>query len=146
MTRRCRHDIGEIHLERVRGAFADFERRCRRSRCRDDINLLKGGIEIGFDERSHFLRLFVVGILIAGTERESAEHDAAFHLLSEPFAARLFIESEQLFRFFGSVSVSHAVISRQIRARLRRGDDVIGGDGVFGMREGYLRHAGTEVF
>ena len=146
VTRRCRHDIGEIHLERFGGSFADFERRCRRSRCRNDINLLEGGIEVGFDECPHFLRLFVVGILIARAEREGAEHNAAFHLLSEPFAARLFIQREELFRGFGSVSVSHTVVSRQIRARLRWRDDVIGGDGVFGMRKGYLHHTGTEVF
>ena len=146
VTRRCRHDIGEIHLERFGGAFADFERRCRRCRCCDDIHLLKSGIEIGFDERPHFLRLFVVGILVARAERERAEHNAAFHLLPEPLTARLFIHSEQGWWIFGAVAVAHTVVSRQIRARLRRRDDVIGGDSVFGVREGYLLHAGTEAF
>ena len=52
-----------------------------------------------------------------------------------PCASCLLVHLLEIAHPFGAKAVSHAVISRQVGARLRGGDDVVGGDGVWGMRQ-----------
>src|SRR3954468_8076849 len=53
---RNREDVGEIHLHRVVGFFAGFERGRRRGGRDDGIHLLEGFQKILPDQRANFLR------------------------------------------------------------------------------------------
>src|SRR5262249_45832990 len=62
-----------------------------------------------------------------------AKHDATLHFGTEASATGLAIHAEQC-RFVNAQAVTNAVIAREVRTGLRRGDDVIGGEGVVGVR------------
>ena len=56
-------------------------------------------------------------------------NNAAFALISKPFAACVAIHSGESFRSRRTCCIAHAVVSRQVRTRLRSRDDVIACNG-----------------
>jgi len=62
---------------------------CGRSyRAGNNIYPAKSLIKIPFDQCTHFLRLSVIGIIIASREGVSAKHDATLHFGTKANAAR----------------------------------------------------------
>jgi hypothetical protein len=58
-------------------------------RARDHIAGFERALEVAANQRAHLLTLQIVGVVIAGRERESAEHDAALDLGAEALGARV---------------------------------------------------------
>src|SRR5436190_4943862 len=88
---RNRIDVGKIHLERVAGAFAQFEGWNGRSGREDRVHFGEGIAKILGDERADFLPLQIVGVVVAGGEDVGAKDDAALYFGTEARAARFAI-------------------------------------------------------
>ena len=71
--------------------FADLEGSRRRGWRGDDVAFFKGFGEVVAQHCAHALRLFVIGVVVAGRQRERAEHDAAFDLSAKTFIACMLI-------------------------------------------------------
>src|SRR5260370_42016593 len=72
-----RVDVGQVHGQRVIGLFADLESRGGRGGGDDGVHFLKSRFKVTGQERADFLRLEVVGAVVAGAEGVGAKHDAA---------------------------------------------------------------------
>ena len=136
-------NVGEVFLERIAGNTADFPRGCGGDRGEDGIDFFEGGLEIPADEGADFLGSRVVGVVVAGCEDVGAEDDAALDLGAEALLAGFLIEIKDVSGIGGAVAVADAVEAGQVRRRFRRGDDVVGGDGVLGVGEGNLDNFST---
>ena len=141
---RHRAVVGHVHRERVVRALAELERDRRRGRRDDEVALREGGPEVVRDLRPHALRAPVVGLVVAGGERERAEHDPALHLVAEALRARALVEVEQR-PVAGPLPVADAVVAREVRRRLGGRDHVVGGDAVRGMRKPDLHDLAAEL-
>ena len=86
-------------------------------------------------ERADLLRLQVVGVVVAGAQHVGAEHDPALDLRAEALASGLLVHLLEIPRAFGAEAVAHAVVAREVRARLGGGDDVVRGDRVGRVRQ-----------
>src|SRR4030095_4210648 len=84
-------DVRQVHGQRIAAFLAQPEGRRGRRRRGDNIHLREGLLKILFDERSHFLGLQIIGIVIAGAQNKSAKDDAALHLIPKPRIAGLTI-------------------------------------------------------
>ena len=100
--------------------------------------------EVAADQRADALRLPVVGVVVAGRQRVGAEHDPALHLGAEARAARLARTSRARRRRVDAQAVADAVVARQVRGRLGRRDQVVGGQAVRGVRQRRLADLGAE--
>ena len=90
------------------------------------------------DQRAHLLRLQIVGVVVAGAQHVGAQHDAALDLGAEPCAARraYIVRSSSPAAGSGCAkAVAHAVVARQVRARLGGGHQVVDRDRVPGVRQ-----------
>ncbi len=76
--------------------------------------------------------LQVVGVVVAGAQHVGAEHDAPLHLGAEARARACarYMSPSVLAAVAAREAVAHAVVARQVRARLGRGDQVVDRDGV----------------
>ena len=115
---RDREDIRQIHRQRIVGFLAELEcrwwarpapspRRSSRTRCSKSRRI----------KRAHLLPLQIVGIVVAGREREGAEHDAAFDLGAETFARACDSYISMLLSRLDAQTEADAVVAREIRAR-----------------------------
>ena len=111
--------------------FSQLPRRGGRGRGEQQIVFGKGGGKIALDQYARLLRLFVVGVVIAGTEHERAQHDAPLDFGAKGPVRVCVIMSDQFAASFGAVSVANAVIARQIAAGLCTGQQVISGQTVW---------------
>src|SRR5918992_4447769 len=75
--------IRQIHGERVGSALSEPERGGGRSGAGDEVDGLVGPLEVLNDQGAHFLRLAVVGVVVAGRKRVGPEHDPALHFGAE---------------------------------------------------------------
>ena len=123
-------------MKRVLDLFSDPERGRGRDGGEEEIADLERAFEVPFDQRPDALGLQVVRVVIARAERVGAEHDAALDLFAEALATSLRIHVQEIRSAFGPEAVFDAVVPGQVRGGLRGGDDVVRGDGVFGVREG----------
>src|SRR5580704_4435463 len=88
---RNRENVREIHRQRVVGFFAKLERGGRRDRRHHDVAGFERALEVAPNQRTDLLTLQIIGVVVAGREREGAKHDAAFDLGAEALRARFLI-------------------------------------------------------
>ena len=131
-------NVGEVFVERIVGKTADLPRRAGGDRREDGVHLLERVLEIAANERADFLGAAVIGVVVTGREDVSAEDDPALHFGAEAFLAGFFIKIENVGRVGGAMAVADAVEAGKVRRGFRRGDDVVGGDGVLGVGQGNL--------
>jgi hypothetical protein len=88
------------------------------------------------DQRADLHRLGVIGIVEAGREHIGADQDAALDLVAEAGGAGGGVHVLQA-RAVGQVAqaVAHAVIAGEVARGFGRGDDVVGRQRVFGVRQ-----------
>src|ERR1700730_10993805 len=134
----------QVHLVRV-GYLTQLEGYRGRGRADQHIEAFKGAGEVLRNQRAYFLRAFVIGVVVAGGERVGAKHDTPLDLLAETVLARLL----QRFPHVGSdaigIAVFHAIVAVEVRAGLSRGNDIVHRYAVFGMRQRYFTHLGSQL-
>ena len=122
----------------------ELERDRRRGRGDDEVALVEGRLEVVRDLRPHALRAPVVGLVVAGGQREGAQHDPALHLVAEALRARALVQVEQR-PVARSRPVADSVVARQVGRRLGGRDHVVGGDPVRRMGQPDLHHLPAEL-
>src|SRR3990167_5710420 len=115
-------DVRKVHLERILSFLPDFEGCCRRGRRDDGVACFESVFKVFFDQGSHFLRLQVVSVVVAGRQGVGAEHDAPLHLRSEPLLSGLHVGPAEVCSR-NAQTVLHAVVAGEIRAGFSRGQD-----------------------
>ena len=110
----------------------------------DEVALRERGPEVVRDLRPHALRAPVVGLVVAGRERERAEHDPALHLVAEALRARALVQVEQR-PVARPLAVADAVVAGQVRGRLGGRDHVVGRDAVRGVGKPHLHDLAAEL-
>src|SRR5271168_4661396 len=125
--------ISKIHLQRVRRPLSQLERRHRRRRRHNRIHLQISIPEVLRNQRSNLLPLQIVRIVIARRKHIRPQHDPPLDLRPKPRAPRILVHRQQGIRLRPQPE-SYAVISRQVRASLRRGYNVIGRNRIVRMR------------
>ena len=89
---------------------------------------------------------FIVSIIIAAAQNIGTEHDTAFYFGAEAFGTA----ERSHFGRAGGISrtetVTDAVITGQISGSLRRSNNIIGNDRIFGMRQGNLNDLSAHGF
>ena len=137
---RDRGHVVEVHRERVVELVPELEGRRRAGRRHEDVDPVEGGGEVTRDEGADLLRLAVVGVVVAGGQRVGAEDDAALHLVAE--AGVTGGRHDLLGRVRAVVTdpeaVAHGVELREVRRRLARQDQVVGGQRVVEARAVHL--------
>src|SRR5947209_6380424 len=100
---------------------------------------------LALDHRAHLLRLAIERVVVAGRERIRADHDATLRLVAEALVARALVHLEPLLRSRAE-AVPDAVVAREVRRSLGRGDEVVAGHPVLdGERQRALRDLGAEL-
>ncbi len=136
---RQRAGIGQVHLHRV--VHLRAERPGSLRRCRGDqgvVPRLPKQVEVALDERPDLLGLHVERVVVAGGQCVRAEHDPALDLGPEAAAARREVVGEVVLPAAHGVAEPDAVVARQVRRRLGRGDDVVRREAVVRVREAHL--------
>ena len=141
-VRRDRTDVREVHRQRVGGLLPDRERLRRGARREEDVEPLVRGGEVADDERAHLLRLPVVGVVVPGGQRVGPEHDPALHLGTESRVPGARVHVRDVLAV-DAQAVADAVVAGQVRRRLGRRDEVVGGQAVGAARHGDAVHRGT---
>ena len=145
-VQRQRAQIEQVHGQRIVDLLPEPEGRRGGGRRDQDVDALVGPVEIGGDQRAHFLRLVVVRVVVAGRQRVGADHDAALDFRAESGSAG------QRHHLFGTVravvadphAVPHGVEASQVARYLRRQDQVVGGQRVVEVRAVDLADLGAE--
>ena len=75
--------VVEVHGERVSGLGSQGERRGRRRRGQQDVEVRVGGFEVTDDQGANLLGLAVVGVVVPGRQGVGPEHDAPLDLGTE---------------------------------------------------------------
>ncbi len=88
------------------------------------------------DEGADFLGAKVIGVVVAAAQDVGAEDDAAFDLGAEAFLAGASVMVQEVGGVFRAMAVADAVETGEIGGGFGGREDVIDGDGVFGVREG----------
>ena len=107
-------DVREVHLEGIVQALAEFESGDGRGRGNNHVNLVERFDEVTGDERSDFLRLEVIGVVVARAQHVGPEHDAPLDFRPEAPVARFLVHVSQLVMLGGAEAVAHPVVSREI--------------------------------
>src|SRR5436190_10387550 len=94
---------------------------------------------------AHLLRLQIIRVVVARAQHISAQHDAALTLVAEPFVARHAVHVGKRMGLGRTGGVANAVITRQIRAGLSRGNDVVSSHRVGGVRQFDVGHFATQL-
>src|SRR5436190_1248830 len=105
-------DVVQIHRQRVFGLRADRERGFGRGRGDEVIEGAERFLEFMAQFGADALGAAVVGVVVAGRQREGAEHDPAFHFGAESFAAGVEVDLVERARAFAAMSITNAVESR----------------------------------
>ena len=122
------------------------ERRGRRGRRDQHVDLAEGRVEVPDDQRADLLRLAVVGVVVAAGQRVGAEDDAPLDLGAEALLAG---QRHDLLGVPGAVvadpqAVPHGVEPGQVGRALAGRDQVVGGQRVLEVRAGHLGDLGAE--
>ncbi len=104
-------DVAQVHRDRIIHPFSEFEGRSRGCRGQQGIDLLEGIEEVLPNQIPNFLSTKVVGIVVAGTEHEATETNAAFDLSSKAFTTGFKINIQGIGRFFAAMGVANAIIA-----------------------------------
>src|SRR5215471_293327 len=120
-----RIDVGQIHLQRIVSFFAQLKgwRGCGGSDNR--VHLAEGLFKVASQQSADSLGFQVIGIVVAGAERISSEHDAALYLGAKTFITAPAIHLGKRFRMRRAVSVTDAVITSKIGRCLGSGNHII---------------------
>src|SRR5690242_10245358 len=134
-----------VHGERVLGLCAERERDGGRGRSNHCVEPREYGVEILLDERAYFLRLQVIGVVVARRQRIRAENDPALHLAAEALPARGLVDVPQP-RAGGSnrEAVLDTVVAGEVCAALRWRNQVVGRQTVACMWQGDLVELGAK--
>ena len=132
-------------MQRVVGLLAQLEGGRGRGRSHQRVHLLEGADEVLIEQRAHFLRLQVVGLVVTGAEHVGAEHDAPLDFRPEARAARGVVHRLQTVGPGRAKGVAHTVVARQVGAGFGGGDDVVAGDGVIGVRQADLAQLAAQL-
>src|SRR4029453_5579377 len=124
-------NVGEIHLQWIRDAFAQRECRYGRSRRDQSIDVFENPREILPNQLAHFLRAQVIGVVITGAQNVSAKNDSPFHFRSETPLTGATVKIEYVFRIFSTVSVTPAIEASEVRGSFSGGNNVVNRDRVF---------------
>ena len=136
-----RVNVVEVHLERIVELFPEAEGGGRGHRGQDDVAGLEGALEVAPDEGADFLRLQVVGVVVAGAQHVGPQGDAALDFGAEAAAAGGAVHLAEVLPAVGAAgSVPDAVVTGEVGRRLGHGDDVVGADAVFRVRRHLQRH------
>ena len=95
-------------------------------------------------KRAHLLRPQIVSVVVAGGQHVGADHDAPAHFLAETRRARVLVHVDDV-AAGNAQPVAHAVIAREIGRRLRRRDDVVSRQRIFGVRQRNLDCLGAGI-
>src|SRR5690606_35984242 len=98
--------------------------------------------EVASDQGAHLERLAVEGVVVAGGQGVGAQHDAALDLVTEARGAGGLHHLARGGRLDPD-AVADAVVASQVRARLGRGDQVVGRQPVGGRRDRDLLDGGA---
>ena len=132
-------DVLQVHLDRIaRALLADAEggRRSRGRQHRVDA-LREAVLKVLLDQRADLLGAQVIGVVVAGRQHVSADHDAAADLLAEAAGPRVLVHADDV-AAGDALPIAHTVIAREVRRSLRGRHDVIGRQRVFGVRQADL--------
>ncbi len=141
-VRRHREDVVQVHRHRVDLLVAEREGGRRRGRRQDGVDLAPDLVEVLGDAAADLQRLDVVGVVEAGRQHIGADQVRRRWTSSpKPSARRVLVEVGQGLRVLGPEAEAHAVVAGQVRRRLGRGDDVVGRQGVFGVRQADRRRS-----
>jgi len=99
----------KYNRQRIVSLRADRKRRLGRGRRQQVVESGESRGEIATQFRANGLRAAVVGVVVAGRQRERAEHDAALHFVAESFAARLEVNLAQRLRAIAAMPISNPV-------------------------------------
>ena len=133
-----RINVFEVHFHRIVGFFAQLERRGRRDRGNQSVDLLKCGQKIARQQRPHLLRLTVISVIVSRRKSVGSQQNTSLHFRAKAFIARLAIHGGERVRRFGTQPKTHAVEARKVRRGLRRRNYVIGRNRVARVRQRYL--------
>ena len=127
--------------------LTDREGSSGRGRRNEDIHRFERCGEIASNQRTDFLRLAVVGVVVPARQCVGAQHDSTLHFGSE---ADLTCSGHDLFDGRLAViartkSIAHAVEASEIARCFRRQDQVVGAEGVVEVWTGDLDHLGTQI-
>ena len=118
----------------------------RRGRGEEQVAALPDPLEIAGDQRADLLRLVEIGVVEAGREHVGADHDPALDLGAEAGGAgRLVHVVEAALLGLDAQAVADAVVAGEVGRGLGRGDDVIGRQRIFGVRQRDLDDLGAGV-
>ena len=142
-------DVVEIHLDRVGIRHLAQTKGGGGGGGRQD-RVHSGGeglFEVALDEGADLAGAVVIGVVEACGQHIGPDHDAALDFLAEAFGAGFFVHLGDAVacRQLGAVAVADAVIAGEVGRRLGRGDDVIGGEGVFRVGERDVHDLGPGV-
>ncbi len=115
--------------ERVGRALAEAEGDRGRGRREQQVEALVRGGEVAGDQRPHPLSATVVGLVEPGRERVGPQHDPALHLRPEAGGAGALVHHVELVGLLPAAE-AHAVVTGEVRGRLRRREHVVGRDPV----------------
>ncbi|MPM22387.1 hypothetical protein SDC9_68839 [bioreactor metagenome] len=138
-------DVGQIVGERVALA-AELPGHGGRGGAGDDVAFLERGLEVVGDHAADFLRLQVVGVVVAVAQHIGADDDAALDLVAKAFGTGLLVHVEQVSVVLGAMAELHTVKAREVGRGFRRRDDVVHGNRQLGARQADGHQLGAELF
>ena len=108
--------------------------------------MLEREFEIAGNQRADFLRLRIIGVIETGRQHVGADQDAALDLWPEPGGAGRGVHVLQV-RAVRQIAqaIPHPVITGEVGRGFGRGDDVIRGQRILGVRQADLDDLGPGV-
>ncbi|MCY1411175.1 hypothetical protein D9M71_265570 [compost metagenome] len=88
----------------------------------------------------------VIGVVVAGRQGISPDHDAALHFGAEAFGAGAFVQVGQVFGVFTAIAEAYAIETRQVGRGLGRCDHIVRRDSVLHVRQADFLDHGAELF
>src|SRR3569623_496059 len=133
---RLRDDVVEVHFHRIGLALlAGADRRRRRRGREDGIHALgEHVLKVFLDQGADLLRAQIICVVITGREHIGADHDAAADFRAESCRASVLVHLGNGLAI-DARTIAHAVITREVRGRLRGRHDIISRQRVFGVRQ-----------
>ncbi len=138
-------DVLQVHGQGVVHVLAQAEGGGGGGGGGDEIHLLEGALEVLLDQGADLLGLVVVGVVVAGGQGVGAEHDAALDLGAELLATRV-VEDIPHAVGLGARAVADAVEAGQVGGGFGGGEQVIDGQGVFGVGQADRLDDGAVAF